>query len=124
MVETGKEVLLSDSTTRFISYFPDFKFLYCIPEYPTSLDKLSLGKITFNQVPITYFPFKQYNFQGLSDHTVGIEASMIAMTREATIIEKHFCLKRDNSNPDMVCSIEPNELKELVEFARKVEGVC
>jgi len=41
----------------------------------------------------------------------------------ATIIEKHFCLKRDNSNPDMVCSIEPNELKELVRFARKVEEI-
>ena len=48
---------------------------------------------------------------------------MIAMSRGAKIIEKHFCLKRDNSNPDMICSIEPDELRQLVEFARKVEEV-
>jgi len=85
--------------------------MYCVAEYPTSLDKLDFHHVNFGQ------------FDGFSDHTVGIEASMVAMARGATYVEKHFCLKRDDSNPDMVCSIEPDELRELVKFARKVEVI-
>ena len=88
------------------------KWLYCIPHYPTLPNELE-----FNEI---YFPLE---FQGFSDHTIGIGASKIALSRGAQIIEKHFCLKRDNSNPDMSCSITPSELKELVNFARKVEEI-
>ena len=114
MANTGKEILLS-CQRRSDAYIPsdkNIKVLYCIPMYPTPLDKFEFSRIGF-----------PYEFQGFSDHTQGIEASVIAMARGAKIIEKHFCLKRDNSNPDMVCSIEPDELKRLVEFARKVEEV-
>jgi len=119
MAKTGKEVLVSCrhlisiySLFNYVLPSKNLKYLYCIPKYPTSIGELGLSKIDFP----TYF-------QGLSDHTIGIEASMIAMARGAKIIEKHFCLKRDNSNPDMVCSIEPGELGQLSRFARKVEEV-
>ena len=113
MVNTGKEVLLSCQRV-YLAYIPtqSIKALYCIPRYPTQLNELGFDSIEFPE-----------EFRGFSDHTIGIEASMIAMARGARIIEKHFCLKRDNSNPDMICSIEPSELKQLVNFARKVEEI-
>jgi len=111
MVETGKEVLLSDSTTRFISYFPDFKFLYCIPEYPTPLSKLQLQYVDF-----------KHEYTGFSSHYPGIEPALFAMARGARIIEVHFCLSRQViDNPDITSSIEPKELKELVRIARVFE---
>ena len=118
MFNTGKEILVS-CKQRDITYAfwqpqnkrNKVKWLYCIPEYPTSLDKLGFDNINF--------PDK---FQGFSDHTVGIEASIVAMSRGATIIEKHFCYIRDHAiNPDMVCSIEADELRQLVQWARKIE---
>ena len=122
MRETDKEIIISTyPNDPFVEYEfmcglcasnPRYKFLYCVSNYPTELKDLHLSKIDFRRC-----------YDGLSDHSTGIEVSMIAMARGATIIEKHFCLKRDNSNPDMVCSIEPNELKTLVQFARKVEDV-
>ena len=115
----GKPIIFSTNLPRTqISFW--YNTLYCIPKYPAQLSDLEFNKIKFMN---TRKYANNYTFDGFSDHTIGPEASMIAMARGATIIEKHFCLKRDNSNPDMVCSIEPNELKELVEFARKVEEV-
>ena len=123
MRRTGKQIIISTyPDDPFIEWefwrgtctaAHDYKFLYCVSNYPTELKDLHFAEIKFDS----------NHFNGLSDHTIGIETSIIAMARGATIIEKHFCLKRDNSNPDMVCSIEPNELKELVKFARKVEEV-
>ena len=117
MIATGKQIIISDKIP--ITYYnpgrikhPQYSVLYCIPKYPTLLSDLNLSKVLFGSA-----------FDGFSDHTQGIEASTVAIERGAKIIEKHFCLKRDNSNPDMVCSIEPQELKTLVKFARKVEEV-
>ena len=117
VIATGKEVLLScrDRTNTYhppIQFREKIKYLYCIPKYPTLLTDLKFSRIGF-----------MGHYQGLSDHSEGIEASMVAMSRGATIIEKHFCLERDNSNPDMICSIEPAELRQLVDFARKVEMI-
>ena len=118
--KTGKEVLASvpygDLSKTLLSKITNKKLLYCIPEYPCSYQNLHLRKIfrdsdTWNK------------FSGFSDHTETIYSSMVAIARGATIIERHFCLKRDDSSPDMVCSSEPDELKQLVEFARKVEEI-
>ena len=87
-------------------------WLYCLPEYPTELNHLEFDRFDFG-----------IQFDGFSDHSVGIEASVVAMTLGASIIEKHFCLRRDNSNPDMICSAEPNEMKQIVQWARKIEEI-
>ena len=123
MKETGKQIIISTyPEDPFVESelwcgtclaAHNYKFLYCVSDYPTKLKDLHFSKIEFID----------RDYDGFSDHTVGLEASMIAMSRGAQIIEKHFCLKRDNSNPDMICSIEPHELRRLVEFARKVEEV-
>jgi sialic acid synthase SpsE len=59
---------------------------------------------------------------GFSDHTLGIEISLAAVARGATIIEKHFTLDRTLPGPDHAASLEPNELKQLVSGIRNIES--
>jgi len=123
MIRTMKPVLISSNKPLHWSVGNlNVKPLYCIPSYPTQPGEHHFEELTFDSEP-NYDDDPLPCFDGFSDHTIGIEASVVAMSRGATIIEKHFCLKRDDSNPDMICSIEPHELKELVGWARVIEQI-
>jgi pseudaminic acid synthase len=92
----------------------DIILLKCVSHYPARPEDMNLKTIphmkeTFN-CPI-----------GLSDHSLGIEISIAAVALGAAVIEKHFTLSRKVKTPDSFFSIEPQELKQLVENIRIVE---
>ncbi|MDD5109223.1 MAG: N-acetylneuraminate synthase family protein [Candidatus Omnitrophica bacterium] len=86
-------------------------FLYCIAKYPTPLKDLKFSKVDF------------LKYAGFSDHTIGIEASMVAMARGARIIEKHFTLDKNMHGPDHRCSMDPDELKKIAYFSKLAEEI-
>lgn len=59
---------------------------------------------------------------GYSDHTMGCEVALAAVALGAVVIEKHFTLDRNLPGPDHKASLEPAELKALVQGIRAVES--
>lgn len=87
--------------------------LHCTSEYPAPLIDVNLKAIkTLKQA----FGLNV----GYSDHTEGIEVSIAAVALGATIIEKHFTLDKKLPGPDHKASVEPEELKSLVNAIRNV----
>jgi len=92
----------------------DIILLKCVSSYPAKPKEMNLRTI----------PDMAKRFKlpvGLSDHTLGIATSIAGVCLGAKIIEKHFCLSRKIETPDSFFSLEPNELKLLVENIRIVE---
>ena len=58
---------------------------------------------------------------GYSDHTPGIEVSIAAVALGAEVIEKHITLDRNMLGPDHSSSLEPDELKAMVNAIRNIE---
>jgi len=82
--------------------------LHCLSSYPAPIDQADLKTVphlgeAFNAVP------------GLSDHTPGTACAVAAIALGARVIEKHFTLSRADGGPDGAFSLEPDELKRLVE---------
>ncbi len=88
--------------------------LHCVTSYPVEFRYANLKAIeTLRRrfrVPIGY-----------SDHTTGIEAAVASVALGACIVEKHFTLDRTMPGPDHKASLEPAELKSMVEQIRHVE---
>lgn len=58
---------------------------------------------------------------GFSDHTMGLDAAILAVSMGACVIEKHFTLDRKMEGPDHNASLEPHELNEMVKRIRAAE---
>ena len=58
---------------------------------------------------------------GLSDHTIGIEAPVVATTLGATVIEKHFILDKSIGGPDAHFSLDEQEFSNMVKAVRIAE---
>lgn len=89
--------------------------LHCTTEYPTPFNDVNLkAMLTIKD---------EFGLQvGYSDHTKGIEVSIAAVALGATVIEKHFTLDRNMEGPDHKASLEPNELKAMVDSIRHIES--
>lgn len=88
--------------------------LLCTSAYPTPIDQVHLMKMDVLK--------ERYNLNvGLSDHTLGNIASLAAVARGASIIERHFTLDRKQGGSDSAFSLEPNEFKDLSSKICEVE---
>jgi sialic acid synthase SpsE len=91
---------------------PNARYLYCVPKYPCPIEDIHLPASFAGSV-----------YAGFSDHAIGIEASLVAAARGARVIEKHFTLNKGLAGPDHICSATPEELADLVKYARMMERV-
>lgn len=114
--------------------------LHCISEYPTGplleergLKALNEQDAHLNMINILKQEFPEYRV-GYSDHTDGIFVPVTAASMGAEVIEKHFTLdretpirnyvqKKEYMGTDHVLSVEPDDLKKMVELIRRVE-IC
>lgn len=88
--------------------------MQCTSQYPAPIEDINL------MVMDTYK--SKFNLPvGLSDHSKGLHIPYAAVARGAKIIEKHFTLNRNLPGVDHIASIEPHELKELVNNIREIE---
>jgi len=107
-VSTALEVLTSHALTR-----EDVVILQCNTAYPTPSSDVNLRAMTMMG---GYFGTRY----GLSDHTVGVEASIAAVALGACVVEKHITLVRTLPGPDHAASLDASELPAFVVMLRNV----
>jgi pseudaminic acid synthase len=118
VAKTGKPVIIStgvssiadiDESVRVLknSGCKEIILLKCTSTYPASHENTNL-----NTIP--HLAQLHNCIVGLSDHTMGIGVSIAAVALGASVIEKHFTLRRADGGVDSAFSLEPEELKALV----------
>jgi N-acetylneuraminate synthase len=90
------------------------RLLHCTTEYPAPFSEVNLRAMDTLRCAFDLAV-------GFSDHTPGIAVPIAAVARGAEIIEKHFTLDRNLPGPDHKASLEPNELKKMIEAIRQIE---
>ncbi len=108
-VEQALNVLLKNGLTK-----EQISLLHCNTEYPTPMQDVNLKAMLQLR---DEFGIKV----GYSDHTKGIEVPIAAVALGAEVIEKHFTIDRTLPGPDHKASLEPNELKAMVDAIRNIE---
>jgi N-acetylneuraminate synthase len=90
---------------------PNLTLLLCTSSYPAKPEDANLNRLSLLK--------ERFDVEvGLSDHTLGIGVSLAAIAKGATVIEKHFTLKRSDGGADSSFSLEPEEFKLLVKEGR------
>lgn len=89
--------------------------LHCTTQYPTPFEAVNLRAID----SLATLGCRSV---GYSDHTQGITVPIAAVALGASVIEKHFTLDRNLPGPDQKASLEPDELRQMVEAVRQVEA--
>ena len=108
-IEAALEVLEASGTPR-----ERVTVLHCNTEYPTPMADVNLEAMLAIRDALGVQV-------GYSDHTLGIEVPIAAVAMGATVIEKHFTLDRNLPGPDHRASLEPDELKAMVQAIRNIE---
>lgn len=108
-VEAALQVLEQGGVKR-----SDIIVLHCNTEYPTPMADVNLHAMDDLRRSLGVEV-------GYSDHTKGIEVPIAAVALGATVIEKHFTLDKTMEGPDHKASLEPDELKAMVDAIRNIE---
>lgn len=90
--------------------------LHCTTNYPCPVDEVNL-------LAMQTMKDKLGVLVGYSDHTLGLQIPIMAATLGACLIEKHFTLNRNMAGPDHKASLEPLELKAMVNAIRQVPQI-
>jgi sialic acid synthase SpsE len=106
LMQTGKNVIIS---TQSYNPVPMYKvdYMYCITEYPTSLDRMSRPPCSSKL--------------GLSSHCPSIMPSLYALAHGARVIEHHVTFDRSDEGCDHTSSITFEELKQLTSMAYEMD---
>ena len=88
--------------------------LECTNLYPSPPEIVSLRGIAELRAA---FP---HAVTGFSDHSIGPEMALAAVALGACIIERHFTDSRYRAGPDIACSMDPAELRHLIDRAREI----
>jgi pseudaminic acid synthase len=119
VARTGKPVIMSTGVSTLADVFESVQvlrnngckelvLLKCTSTYPATPENTNLLSI-----PVMQQVFSDC-IVGLSDHTMGVGASVASVVLGARVIEKHFTLSRADGGVDSAFSLEPQELKSLV----------
>lgn len=92
----------------------DLTILKCTSSYPATLENCNL--LTIVELKEKFPECKV----GLSDHTLGISASVASIALGGIVVEKHFTLARADGGVDSAFSMEPAEMKQLVDECNNV----
>ncbi len=114
MADLGEIEDAIDVLTEFGTPRRNITVLHCNTEYPTPYKDVNLkAMITIKEA---------FNIKvGYSDHTLGIGIPIAAVAMGAEVIEKHFTLDKNLEGPDHKASLEPEELKAMVDAIRNIE---
>lgn len=108
-IEAALSVIEQAGTQRHL-----ITVLHCTTEYPAPMADVNLRAMLSMKAALGVEV-------GYSDHTKGIEIPVAAVALGARVIEKHFTLDRTMPGPDHQASLEPHELKAMVDAIRNVE---
>jgi N,N'-diacetyllegionaminate synthase len=92
----------------------DITVLHCTTSYPACYEDVNI-------LAINYLKKKLKNSIGYSDHTLGNEAAIAAVTLGASVIEKHITINKSLNGPDHRASMELHELISFVKSVRNTE---
>ena len=109
-IEAALESIEQSGTPRHL-----VTVLHCTTEYPAPMVDVNLRAMVSMKAALGVEV-------GYSDHTLGIEIPIAAVALGARVIEKHFTLNRMLPGPDHQASLEPHELKAMVDAIRNVEA--
>lgn len=110
--ETFQQAYYSDKGQQALK--EKVTLLHCTTEYPAPMQDINLKAIEAMSLA---FKLRV----GYSDHSTGIIIPVAATARGAAIIEKHFTLDKTMVGPDHKASLDPNELRDMVNAIRSIE---
>ena len=108
-VKIAFNILVNSGTNK-----DNITILHANTEYPTPMEDVNLKAMVEmgKEINVNY---------GYSDHTLGIEVDIAAVSMGAKCIEKHFTLDCTMEGPDHKASLEPDKLKDMVKAIRNIE---